>query len=197
MLDFRDMKDEEKKEYNSEWLKLRGVYLLKIMGNTYSGNIQGYSKTPFVKFDAIDSSTGKKCNLMFWMPTPNDSPDRAEVKKKVLRDFFANLGCDTKKLAGNDLLEDSINKEAKVALKEREIIYCKKETKEPMVVTQLEYYFSGKSNEKLTPKEEKMYVSLNEKQQKQFEAMKAEWDVSQVCDDKPKTQQPPADDLAF
>lgn len=200
MFDFK-MSEPKENSYTKEWLDVRGVYLLQVTGNKYQAHTEQYTSTPYVKFDTIDTVSGLKTRLMFWLPDDKCSEKAKEVRKSILNKFFISLGCN-KKLEGMELLDDSINKTAKVALKEVEKIYYKKDTKEPKVVTELEFYFSDTADKTLTPKEEKMYVPLNDTQRKKFDEAQAKWREETTKNDagvidKPTVSKPTDDDLPF
>lgn len=198
MFDFK-MSEPKESSYTKEWLDIKGVYLLQVTGNKYQAKTEQYTSTPFVRFDTIDTVSGLKTKLMFWLPDDKCSEKAKEVRKDMLNKFFISLGCN-KELEGMQLLENSINKTAKVALKEVEKIYYKKDTREPKVVTELEYYFSDKADKTLTPKEEKMYVPLSDKQRKKYEDARAKWESETTKEDAGATDKPastPVDDLQF
>lgn len=152
-----------------------GVYLVKINGYKSSSDISGYNKSPFLKFECIDVATQKAGELMFWLPKENASLETNNIKLKILKEFMLNCGCDTEALKGNDLLNCAINKQVKVALKQRERMVMGSKDGKPLIVSEIDYWYSGKPEDALTVNESKMYLPLNEAQKQQYDALLLSW----------------------
>ena len=168
-LDFTNMQNEKK------YLDKRGVYILQVEGYKWSNEIEGYNKTPFIRFICNDQASNKEVSFTFWLPKPGDSSKVLEIKKKIMGDYMKNLGLDTNSLKGKALLEAAIGKSCKVALREKERVIISKKTGRPMVVTDLDYYYSGTLDKPLNTNESKMIVHLKAEAKSQFEKDLAEW----------------------
>lgn len=186
-LDFTNMQNEKK------YLDKRGVYILQVEGYKWSSEIEGYNKTPFIRFICSDQASNKEVSFTFWMPKPGDPANRVEIKKKILGDYLKNLGLDTSTLKGKALLEAAIGKSCKVALREKERVIESKKSGKPMVVTDLDYYYSGTLDKPLNTNESKMIVPLTENMKKDFEERLAKWksENEQSLPDVPNTAMQP------
>lgn len=173
-MDF-DLSNVKTNNMNNNYLDKKGVYILKVESYKFSGDIEGYNKTPFVRFNCVEESSGRITSFTLWMPKPTDPPARSEIKKKIIKEFFENLGCDANSLKGKALLESAIGKSSKVALREKERVIESKTTGRPMVVSDLDYYYSGTLDKPLKTNESKMLVPLNDSQRKDFEERLAAW----------------------
>ena len=170
-LDFTQSTQDDKPKY----IKKRGVYALRVIEYVYSKDIEGYNKTPFVRFRVHDEESLEETNLTFWMPTATDHEKRKKLKQKLIRDFLSNLGCSIDTLTGRDLLDCAIGKACKVALREKERIFYGKIDKKPMVVSEMEYYYSGTMDKTLNVNESKMIYPLNATMREKFERELASW----------------------
>lgn len=186
-LDFTNMQNEKK------YLDKRGVYILQVEGYKWSNEIEGYNKTPFIRFICSDQASNKEVSFTFWMPKAGDSAKAVEIKKKILGDYLKNLGLDTATLKGKALLEAAIGKTSKVALREKERVIESKKSGKPMVVTDLDYYYSGTLDKPLNTNESKMIVPLRESAKKDFEERLAKWksENEQSLPDTPNTAMQP------
>lgn len=153
-LDFTSPEDQPK------YLDKPGVYQLEVLTYLYSQDIEGYAKTPFVRFNTKDTASQLLTGFVLWMPTAKDSPARSDLKKKLLKEFLGNLGCQMGVLKGKDLLDCSIGKTCKVALRGKERVIYRKSDKKPIVVSDLDYYYSGTNDKPLTANESKMFSLL-------------------------------------
>ena len=63
----------------------------------------------------------------------------------------------------------------KVALKERERVVTGSKDGKPLVVTEIDYWYSGKPGDTLKANESKMYLPLNEAQRQQYNADLTAW----------------------
>jgi hypothetical protein len=173
MSDFLDFSSEE--QTKPKYLKQRGIYHIAVESYKWSQEIEGYNKTPFVRFNIKDKVSGGIASITFWFSTPNDSEKKAAIKKKVLRQFLTDLGCNLKNPNPKDLLDCTIGKECKVALREKErVIYGKTDGK-PMVVTDLDFYYSGSADKPLQANDSKMVFPLSASMRAKFEQELAEW----------------------
>jgi hypothetical protein len=169
----------------SKYLSKRGVYLLEVTEYKWSNDIEGYNKTPFIRFITKDTAGAGITSFTLWMPTANDSQKKSDIKKKILKEFLDNLGCDLTKLKGKDLLDCTIGKSCKVALREKERVIRRKKDDKPMVVTDLDYYYSGAADKQLKTDESKMTFPLTEKMRQDFNVILQEWNTANGVTDTP------------
>ena len=162
-------------EQTTQYIKRKGVYLIKVLEFENSKNKEGYNKTHFIKFKVEDEVTGNKTNLLFWMPKQGESPERTALKKKLIKEFLENLGCNLGQMKGDDLLACSVGKMCKVALREKERVYFGKQDGKPMIITEMDYYYSGKPDATLTANESKMFLPLTPTMRADYEAALAAW----------------------
>lgn len=170
-LDFTQDEDTNKPKYLSK----KGVYHIIVESYKWSQEIEGYNKTPFVRFNLKDKASEAITSITFWFATAKDSEKKASIKKKVLREFLTNLGCNLKNPNPKDLLDCTIAKDCKVALREKERVIRRKKDGKPMVVTDLDYYYSGTSDKPLEANESKMIFPLSAAMRANFEQELAEW----------------------
>ena len=165
-------------EAQDKYLELRGVYHIKVDEYRWSKDIEGYNKTPFVRFKVHDTTTKMLTSFVLWMPVDGEKPERTKIKRKLFKEFFENLGCNMigeGGLKGRDLLDCTIGKECKVALREKERVILLKKDGRPMVVSDLDYYYSGTVGKPLTCNESKMVLPLTPKMREDFESSLAAW----------------------
>jgi hypothetical protein len=159
----------------SEYLERKGVYDLRVIEYKWSQDIEGYNKSPFVRFTLKDTVSGKKTTFTLWMPKQGEPKNKSDIKKKIMQEYFENLGCDIRVNKGRDLLDCSVGKNCKVALKEVErVIYGSKDGK-PIVVTDLVYWYSGKTDKPLNANESKMFVPLSAIKKSEYDKELADW----------------------
>ncbi len=167
-----DFTQEEKEK---KYIDRKGVYLIRVLSYVNSKDKEGYNKTHFLKFRVHDEITLKEADLMFWMSKENDSQERKNLKRKLIKDFLTNLGCNIHELKGNDLFDCAIGKSCKVALREKERIYYRKKDQKPVIITQMDYYYSGKADATLNANESKMYFALTPAMTEKYEKELSEW----------------------
>lgn len=177
--------DFTQEQKQSEYLESKGVYDLEVTDYKWSQDIEGYNKSPFVRFMVKDKVSGKQTSFTLWMPKQGEAKAKSDIKKKIMKEYFENLGCNISANKGRDLLDCAIGKSCKVALKEKErVIYGSKDGK-PIVVTDLDYWYSGASDKPLNANESKMFVPLNATQKAKYDAELAEWKKKNSVDDTP------------
>jgi hypothetical protein len=199
-LDFTNM--QEKKE--NTYIKLRGLYQLEIENYSSSSDIEGYNKTPFVKFFAKNVANQEITQLMFWLPKKETKENVREIQLKMIKEFFENLGCNTKELKGKALLDDTVGKSCKVVLKEVEKVITGKSNGKPMVVTNVEYYYSAPLSKSVEVNESKLVRQLTEEQRLAFNDKLNEWNkanqqqaVTQAQPEQPNLTEEDMSDLPF
>ena len=177
--------DFTQEQKQSEYLESKGVYDLEVTDYKWSQDIEGYNKSPFVRFMVKDKVSGKQTSFTLWMPKQGEAKAKSDIKKKIMKEYFENLGCNISANKGRDLLDCAVGKSCKVALKEKErVIYGSKDGK-PIVVTDLDYWYSGASDKPLNANESKMFVPLNATQKAKYDAELAEWKKKNSVDDTP------------
>lgn len=177
--------DFTQEQKQSEYLESKGVYDLEVTDYKWSQDIEGYNKSPFVRFMVKDKVSGKQTSFTLWMPKQGEAKAKSDVKKKIMKEYFENLGCNISTNKGRDLLDCAVGKSCKVALKEKErVIYGSKDGK-PIVVTDLDYWYSGASDKPLNANESKMFVPLNATQKAKYDAELAEWKKKNSVADTP------------
>lgn len=158
-----------------KYLSKKGVYKLKVNEYKWSKEIEGYNKTPFVRFMTEDVVSGGLTSFTLWFPTPKDNEKKAAIKKKIIKEFLENLGCNLSQQKGKELLDCSIGKICKVALREKERIIERKSDGKPMVVSDLDYYYSGEQDKPLKADESKMVLPITAAMKEDFEQRLAKW----------------------
>tara|TARA_R100000900_G_C3306483_1_gene158863 strand:- start:106 stop:726 length:621 start_codon:yes stop_codon:yes gene_type:complete len=167
--------DFTQEDKQSQYLESKGVYDLQVVEYKWSQDIEGYNKSPFVRFVVKDNVSNKQTSFTLWMPKDGESKQKSDIKKKIMKEYFENLGCNISANKGRDLLDCSIGKSCKVALKEVErVIYGSKDGK-PIVVTDLNYWYSGASDKPLNANESKMFLPLNATQREKYDKDLSEW----------------------
>jgi len=167
-----------------------GVYLLTILGYKSSASIDNYTGAPFIKFESVDKNSQQTLDLMFWMPRQGDGQDRIDLKNRILKLFLVSLGSDTEALRGTALLDSAINRSAKVAVKERERVVIGKKDGKPLIITEIDYWYSGNANEPLSVNESKMRLPLDEAAKAQYLQSLAAWETNSSIG-APQQQPPP------
>ena len=168
-LDFTNMTEK------SKYLDKKGVYDLRVREYVWSQDKEGYNKTPFIRFIVEDVSGAGETSFTLWMPKQGEAKAKSDIKKKIMKEYFENLGCNITELKGRDLIDCAVGKSCKVALKAKErVIYGSKDGK-PLVVTDLDYWYSGKSDEPLQANESKMFVPLTDTQRAEFDKELSAW----------------------
>ena len=165
-------------DQDKQFLDRKGVYLINVLSYQMSSDLENYSpsKTQFIKFRVHDTESLKETSLMFWLPKDSDPEKRVSLKRKLLKEFFTSLGCDLKGKKQKELLDDTIGRECKVALREKERVYIGKQDGKPILITELEYYYSGTKDKPLTAKEDKMFLPLTPQMRSDYEKKLAEWE---------------------
>ena len=165
-------------DQDKQFLDRKGVYLINVLSYQMSSDLKNYSpsKTQFIKFRVHDTESLKETSLMFWLPKDSDPEKRVSLKRKLLKEFFTSLGCDLKGKKQKELLDDTIGRECKVALREKERVYIGKQDGKPILITELEYYYSGTKDKPLTAKEDKMFLPLTPQMRSDYEKKLAEWE---------------------
>jgi hypothetical protein len=179
--------DFTQEQKQSEYLESKGVYDLQVTDYKWSQDIEGYNKSPFVRFMVKDNVSNKQASFTLWMPKQGEAKAKSDIKKKIMKEYFENLGCNITTNKGRDLLDCAVGKSCKVALKEVErVIYGSKDGK-PIVVTDLNYWYSGASDKPLNANESKMFVPLNATQKAKYDAELAEWKSKNESNSQPAT----------
>lgn len=162
-------------EVQDEYIKRRGVYLIAVDSYHDSATNADYKGTRYIKFNIHDEHSLAKTTLMFWTANEKDSEARAKLKKKMLRDFLTNLGCDMSEKSGRALLDSTVGRLCKVALREKEKIFYGKEDGKPKIIVDVEYYYSGNADVTLTANESKMFSPLPPGLKQKYDTELAAW----------------------
>jgi hypothetical protein len=174
-LDFTQ--DNNKLSGADKYLNNRGIYSLRVVSYVNSQEIEGYNKTPYVKFSAHDEETLKEVSFTFWLPkNKTDSSSRAKTQRIMIKKYLKNLGCDIDTVKGKDLLNCAVGKCCKVALREKEIIWYRKSDKKPTIGTELEYHCSTPSDKTIKVEESKMLFTLTPTKRLEYTNVLAEWE---------------------
>jgi hypothetical protein len=161
----------------NQYINNKGVYALRVLEYVNSQDKEGYNKTPFIKFKAEDTETSKQVWFTFWLPkNKTDMSEKAKTQRIMIKGFLTNLGCQIDVLKGKDLLNCSIGKVCKVALREKEIIWYRKADNKPTIGVELEYYCSTTMDKTIRVNESKMVFNLTPSKRMQYETNLAEWE---------------------
>ena len=156
---------------SKDYLRKAGAYQIKVSKYKHGEND---GKITYVLFYVEDTNTKGIAHCMFWMPREKDSDKATEVKKKILRDFLTNLKCDMD-LKGLELLDDAVGREAKVVFREKDkMIYGKKDGK-PIIVKNLEYYYSNPTEKMTEPNHSKLLAELTDWERNKYEEELKKW----------------------
>lgn len=157
---------------SDNYLRNPGAYHAKVTGNKVG---EDNGKITWVLFYVTDTNSGYKANCMFFMPRDKDSTKASTMKKKMLKDFLTNLGCDMD-LKGMDLINDSTNREAKIVFRSKEKMILGKKDGKPIVINNIEYYWSNPLNKLTEPNPSKLYAKMNDWETNRYNETLKEWE---------------------
>jgi len=151
-----------------------GGYQLKITGQKQGVNKKG---GVWILFDAVDTQSMEETKLMFGLANKeNDSKKAFEIKTKIWSEFVKNCGVDKQERPLDEILDDLMGKEVKCVLRLKEKVIFGKEDDKPMIVNNIEYYYSVSMDKQMQTNPDKLFTRLNDWENNFYEEKFKAWE---------------------
>ena len=177
-----------------EYENKAGVYLCTV--KSVEESPEGHMGSPYLLFK-MRTEENKAISAKLWVANDTDDIDKANRKDNKIKQVFENLGVDISGKSGADSMAEAVDKQANFAFQEREYIGKDPGTFKPLIRTALNYFYSGKKDNKINPLNEgNCTQKLSEGDYRKFEQQIMQWE-QQNPEMANNTQKKADEDLAF
>lgn len=153
-------------------LEKPGGYQIRIIGNKSGVNKKGGT---WVLLSVVDSQTGDDTKIMFSLPNKGVDSDKAfEIKGKIWNEFVKNCGVNPEQDV-DDILSELNNKEVKAVLRLKDKVIFGNQDGKPLIVKNIEYYYSVAMDKQLTVNQEKLTAGLTQWEENFYQDKLNEW----------------------
>ena len=157
-----------------EYENKAGVYLCTV--KDVSESPEGHMGSPYLLLK-MRTTQDRAISAKLWVANDNDDPQKANRKDNKIKVVFENLGINVLGKSGLELMSEAVNKKAYFAFQEREWIGKDPSSYKPLIKTALNYFYSGKSDEKINPLNEGNCIQkLSEGDYRNFEQQVMQWE---------------------
>lgn len=158
---------------SSDYETKAGIYTCTVKAVEESP--QGHSGSPYLLFK-MRTESDKMISAKLWVASELDDADKANRKDHKIKQLFENLEVSIAGKSAGQLMADAVGKKAQFAFQEREYITVDKDTKKPEVKTVLNYYYSNKVSQSITPlNEDNKIQRLSQGEERKFEQQLMTW----------------------
>jgi hypothetical protein len=158
---------------NSDYETKAGIYICTVKAVEESP--QNHSGSPYLLFK-MRTEENKMISAKLWVASELDDADKANRKDHKIKQIFENLEVSISGKSAGQLMADAIGKKAQFAFQEREYIAVDKETKKPEIKSLLNYYYSNKIGQVITPLNESNCIQkLSQGDERKFEQQLMTW----------------------
>lgn len=162
-----------------------GGYQLRILGNKTGTNKKGGQ---WVLLDAVDDQSGDDTKLMFGLPNEGvDSEKAFEIKTKIWNEFVENCGVNPKQEL-EDIVAELSGKQVKCVLRLKEKVIFGKEDGKPLIVKNIEYYYSSSMDKQLKFNHDKLDAKLTDWESNFYNTKLKEWEAANPQQSQPEQQ---------
>jgi len=168
-----EMKGIKNAETSGSYISKPCVELVTIKG--YKMSPENHTGCPFIEFTF--ETAGKDINnSRLYRVNTGDSPEKAEIKNKKLKELMENASADFT-LKGEQVVKSIVGKKVKALFKSKEQIGADKNNmNKPIIWNKIEYSFSAKPDAEIKGNQSYFYTPLSPADQAKYQGELAKWE---------------------